>query len=101
MAYSIGYVACKVVHARDGRRQLTIYDTWRLNLQIRQHDCFPADIADIAGLGDVVERAAGALGRPDILVNNAGGVEQLGTDRSVTDHRRGAMHQNQAVTALS
>ena len=31
---------------------------------------FLPTVADIAGLGDVVERAAGALGRPDILVNS-------------------------------
>jgi len=53
---------------RDGRRQITIYDTEAQLNKIRQHDCFPADVTDIAGLGDVVERAAGALGRPDILV---------------------------------
>jgi len=55
---------------RDGRRQITIYDTEAQLNKIRQHDCFPADVTDIAGLGDVVERAAGALGRPDILVNS-------------------------------
>ncbi len=39
----------------------------------------PADVTDIKGLGDVVERAANSLGGLDVLVNNAGGVEQLGT----------------------
>jgi hypothetical protein len=67
---SSGYRACEVVHARDGRRQITIYDTEAQLYKIRQHDCFPADLTDIAGLGDVIERAAGALGRPDILVNS-------------------------------
>jgi len=70
VAYSSGDRACKVVHARDGRRQITIYDTEAQLYKIRQHDCFPADLTDIAGLGDVIERAAGALGRPDILVNS-------------------------------
>ena len=64
-------VACKVVHARDGRRQLTIYDTWRLNFtRSGSTTAFLPTSTDIAGLGDVVERAAGALGRPDILVNS-------------------------------
>lgn len=44
----------------------------------------PADVTEIDTLGDVVERAASALGGLDILVNNAGGVEQLGTYTSMT-----------------
>ena len=47
------------------------FTTRRLNLQdqaARLLSCGPS--TDIAGLGDVVERAAGALGRPDILVNS-------------------------------
>jgi 7-alpha-hydroxysteroid dehydrogenase len=44
----------------------------------------PADVTDIEGLGDVVDRTARGLGGLDILVNNAGGVEQLGTYTSMT-----------------
>ena len=50
----------------------------------RNAAAIPADVTDIEGLGDVVERAAGALGGLDILVNNAGGVEQLGTYMDMT-----------------
>jgi len=51
-------------------RKITIYHMEAQLNKIRQRDCFPADLTDIAGLGNVVERAAGALGRPDILVNS-------------------------------
>jgi 7-alpha-hydroxysteroid dehydrogenase len=50
----------------------------------RNAAAIPADVTDIEGLGDVVERAAGALGGLNILVNNAGGVEQLGTYMDMT-----------------
>jgi 7-alpha-hydroxysteroid dehydrogenase len=43
-----------------------------------------ADVTDIDGLGDVVERAVSSLGGLDVLVNNAGGVEQLGTYMDMT-----------------
>ena len=44
----------------------------------------PADVTEIDALADIVEQAAGSLGKLDILVNNAGGVEQLGTYADMT-----------------
>ena len=77
VAYSIEYRARKVVHARDDRQQLAIYDAEARSTRSGS----TTDVTDIAGLGDVIERAASALGRKHILVNNAGGVDELGTYR--------------------